>query len=477
MTYTLLPDQTDLINRAKEKVRAGCKSLLIQGATGSGKTVIASDIVNGAYGKGKVCFFIVPRRELIRQTSNTFSEFGIPHSFIAAGMPCDTRMKIFIASQQTLINRLSIIPDIAIVDETHFGSDGLDEIIKFYKDAGTVVIGLSATPWKLSGQGLGCWYDDMVCGPTIAWLIENGRLSKYRGFAPSRPDLSGLGVVGGDYAKGQLAERMENDRVLIGNAVKHYQQHALGKLNIAYCVSIAHSQITAEAFNDAGISAAHVDGKTPDDERKRIITAYAKRELMVLCNCDLLTFGFDLSSASGMNVTVESMSDLRPTKSLALQLQKWGRVLRMKPDPALIFDHADNFSEHGLPCSEREWTLSDRAKGKREGSEKIIPVRTCKPAEDADGVMRGCYHVHKPSPSCPQCGRIYMVEGRKIEEVDGELAEIALVQAKKVLIEKKQKRQEQGRAKTIADLQAIAKARGYAPGWVKIQARLKGIKQ
>jgi superfamily II DNA or RNA helicase len=181
-----------------------------------------------------------------------------------------------------------------------------------------------------------------------------------------------------------------------------------------------------------------------------------------------------------MNVTVESMSDLRPTKSLALQLQKWGRVLRMKPDPALIFDHADNFSEHGLPCSEREWTLSDRAKGKREGSEKIIPVRTCKPAEDADGVMRGCYHVHKPSPSCPQCGRIYLVEGRKIEEVDGELAEIALVQASAAASQqerRKRERMEVGRAKTIADLQRIAKERKYHSGWIFNQMRIKGIKQ
>ena len=445
MTYTLTNDQIVLIQQAKDKVRGGCKSLLIQGATGSGKTVIASEIISGAYRKDKVCFFIVPRRDLLRQTSATLKEFGIPHSFIAAGLRCDTRAKIFVCSTNTVKNRLKIVPDIAVIDEAHVGAKGMDKIAARYKAAGVVIIMLSATPWKLSGRGLGCWVDDMVCGPSVRWLIDNKRLSEYRAFAPSTPDLSALRITAGDYNGKQLSEKMESDRVLIGNSVKHYQQHAAGKLNIAYCVSIAHSQIVAQSFRDAGISAMHMDGETPDDERVRIIKAFARREIMVLTNCDLLTFGFDLSTASGMDVTVEAMSDLRPTMSLALQCQKWGRVLRYKPYPALIFDHSNNIRQHSLPDADRVWTLADRERNGRGDSEKTIPVRMCSQ----------CYFCHKPSAICPNCGYEYPIIAREIDEVDGELAEI------QIAAEKKEARMEQGKARSLDELIAIGKERGY----------------
>jgi len=451
----LLPDQVELINAAKDKIRGGCKSLLIQGSTGSGKTIMSSEIVYGAFKKSNTCHFIVPRRDLLRQTSNTFTEFDIAHGFIAAGVPQYHRNKIFVCSTQTLINRLDEAPHLAVFDEVHVGAKSLDTIIKYYKSKGTIIIGLSASPWKLSGKGLGCWFDDMVCGPSTRWLIDNKRLSEYRAFAPSHLDLSMLDVTGGDYAKGQLAEKMENDRVLIGNAVKHYKEHALGKLNVAYCVSIAHSQITAQAFRDAGIVAVHMDGETPDAERVKIIKSFARREIQVITNCELLTYGFDLASNSGVDVTVECMSDLRPTKSLALQLQKWGRVLRKKDFPALIFDHANNIDEHNMPCADREWTLADREKKTRDAGDRVISVKQCLPAEDEDGIVRGCHYCHKPAPKCPNCGRVYKVESRMIEEVDGELQEI------KERAEKKQARQVQGRAQSLEQLIAIGKERGY----------------
>lgn len=455
----LLPDQIALLQQAKDKFRSGCKSLLIQGATGSGKTIIGAEIISGAYRKDKVCFFIVPRKELLKQTSNTLKAFKIPHSFIAAGMRCDTRAKIFVCSTNTIKNRLAIVPDVAIIDEAHVGAAGMDKIVARYKAAGVIIIMMSATPWKLSGRGLGCWVDDMVCGPSIRWLIDNKRLSEYRAFAPSMPDLLGMKITGGDYNLKQLSDRMESNNVLIGNAVKHYKTHAMGKLNIAYCVSIKHSEIVAKSFNDAGIPAAHIDGKTSDEDRARIIRSFASRDLLVLTNCDLLTYGFDLNSSSGLDVTVESMSDLRPTKSLALQMQKWGRVLRYKKEPALIFDHAGNFMEHGLPCDEREWTLADRVKKGAGDGERTVPVRQC----------TVCYFCHTPSANCPNCGYEYPIQSREIEEIDAELAEINAENMRK------QARMEVGKARTIADLKRIADERGYAKGWIFQMAKVKGI--
>ncbi len=460
----LYQDQIALVHTLRQKVAKGCKSLLLQSPTGSGKTVMAADIINGAYRKDKICFFIVPRKELLRQTSNTLKEFGIYHSFIAAGMRCDMRAKIFVCSMQTLKNRLAIVPDLAIIDECHYSGTAIDQIVAKYKASGTVILGLSATPWKSSGKGLGCYFDDMVQGQSIRWLIDNKRLSQYRAFAPDRPDLSNIRIVAGDYNNKQLSERMTDDRVLIGSSVKHYKTHAAGKLGITFGVSIKHSQMLAQAYRDAGIPAMHMDGDTPEDERCRIAKAYARRELLQLCCAELLCFGYDLSSASGIkNVCIQAMTDCQPTLSLAKQCQKNGRFLRYDGEVHTLLDHAGNIGtekdpKHGMPCSDREWTLADREKSVR-GGDKTITVRQCSQ----------CHFCHKPAPVCPNCEYEYPIDNRVIKEVDGELAEL------QIQIENKQKRQQNGRARTIADLQAIAKERGYKPGWVWKQAQLKGI--
>jgi superfamily II DNA or RNA helicase len=412
---------------------------------------MAAAMISGARTKKKRALFVVPRKELIRQMAETFRQFGINYSYIAAGQPFNPHAYTHICSTMTLVKRLTFVnPDVVFIDETHYGSTALDKIINHYRSQGAWIVGLSATPVKLDGRGLDCWYDEMVKGMPIRWLIDNNWLSDYRGFAPSHVDLTGIKTVAGDYAKGQLNERMEGDRVLVGNAVSHYKKHADGKLNIAYCVSIKHSEMVAEEFRLQGVPAMSISGKTPDDERKRIIRAFAKRELKVLCNCDLLTFGFDLASSAGMDVTVESMSDLRPTKSLALQCQKWGRVLRKKDTPALIFDHANNFETHGMPCEERAWTLAAKeTRGGKGQSEKTFEVRECPK----------CYRCHKPSPTCPSCGFVYPIEERKIEEVEGELEEIKAKQARK------KRGLEESKCRTLEDWQRLARERGYNQGW------------
>ncbi len=459
---SLFDDQIKSIDGVIASLKRGNKSVLMQAATGSGKSYMAAEIVRRAMAKGNSVWFSVPRKDLIRQMGKTFDDFSLRYNHIASGYPFRPMSPLQICSTDTLKNRLEKLhaPKLAIIDETHFGGDGLDRIVRHLKSCGTIIVGLSATPWKLSGQGLGCWYDDMVLGASIRELIDAKRLSDYRAFAPSHANLSGIKLSGGDYAKGQLSDLMEQDRVLIGNAVKHYKEHAYGKLNVAYCVSIAHSQIVCESFKAHGIPAAHIDGTTPDDERKRIIRAYAKRELMVLTNCELLTFGFDLASQVNMDVTIEAMSDLRPTKSLALQMQKWGRVLRRKDYPAIIFDHANNFMEHGLPCDDRNWTLSDRVKGTGIAGEKTLPVKECDK----------CHFCHHPAPVCPNCGYTYPVQSREIDEVDGELAEVNMIDLKR------KKKEEIWGAKTMEDLFRIERERGYKSGWAHIQAKIRNIR-
>ncbi len=463
MTVPLYQPQKDLNDACRKAALNGFRAILVQAGTGFGKSRCATAQIQASQRKGKKSLFVVPRIQLIDQMSKIFREFDIDHSFIAAGMSFNPFSQTHICTVGSLVNRLDRVkPDVVFIDETHSGLTMLDKIIKHYKSKGAIIIGLSATPWKLSGKGLDTWYDTMVCGPSIKWLIDNKYLSEYRLFAPSMPDLSGIKMVGGDYAKGQLADYMEHDNVLIGDAVKHYKAHAMGKLNIAFCTSRKHSNMTADAFNASGVRSAAIDGETPMLERRRIIQAFARREILCLTSVDLLHTGFDLSTAANMDVTVESMSDLRPTQSLSLQSQKWGRVLRRKDYPALIFDHAGSAIRHGLPDDDREWTLKGRESRKSGDSERSIPVRQC----------GKCYFAHRPAPVCPNCGNIYEIQSRDIEEIEGELKEI---DRNDVLVQKKKKRMEVGQARTIDDLKRIAEDRGYAKGWVFKMAKIRGL--
>jgi len=448
----LYQDQIDLLDRTRAALRSS-KSVLMQAATGSGKTVISAAMLAGALERGRTCLFNVPRRELLQQTSNTLDEFGIPHSFISSGREYNPHSRIHISTTETLARRLDTAPskDLVITDECHFGSNSLGAIIGHYKAQGSFNVGLSATPTKLSGRGLGCWFDDMVCGESVSWLIENGRLSRYRLFAPDTPDLSMIKTVAGEYAKGQLSDRMEDDRVLIGHAVDHYKRLASGRINMTFCVSRKHSEITNEQFRAAGIPSACVDGETPDIERRHIFRALARRELLNVCNVELCTFGFDLSAAAGEDVTIESLSILRPTQSLALYSQIIGRALRRKPEAAIICDHAGNTRIHGLPDAERKWTLADDPRISRKGSERALPVRQCPQ----------CDMVHRPAPSCPECGYVYPVQYRDIDEVDGELAEVTAAEIKAAAERKEQIKRERAACKTIDELRAFGVAQGY----------------
>lgn len=484
----LEPDQQESVEKVAQKMRDGCRSVLLQGATGSGKSVISTAILQRAALRGKSSMFIVPRRDLVSQMVKNFNKFELPYSFIAAGFTRNPVARNFICSADTMKMRLDSLtpPDLAVIDETHFGGDGLDRIIKWLKAGGSRIIGLSATPWKMSGKGLGCWYDDMVCGPSIRWLIDNKRLAEYELYAPSRVDLSGVAITGGDYAKGQLADRMEQDRVLIGNSVAHYKKHAMGKLGVTFAVSRKHSEMLAQEYRDKGIPAMHVDGETPLDERRRIFQSYARRELLQLCCAELLTFGFDIADAAGMpGVTVECITDDQPTKSLAKQKQKYGRGLRYDGTTHLFFDHANNNEEHGLPDEEFAWTLEDREKKPREASKSTLAVVQCPPP---------CYFCYRPAPACPHCGAVREIKYREVETVDGELEKI------NADILRKEKRMEVGKVRTGRSIQAeaakgghpaewmademkksraaisaIATERGYRKGWVYKQMQLKGL--
>jgi superfamily II DNA or RNA helicase len=436
----------------------------MQSATGSGKTIMATKILQDANEKGSTTWFVVPRRELVKQTAGTYDDFALPYSYVAAGNPFRAMMDNQICSLQTLPRRIDGLrpPKLAVIDECHYGAGYMDTLIEWLSAAGSYIIGLSATPKRMNGEGMGRWFDDMVLGPTIKELIAAKRLSEFKMFAPSDNGFTGVKTTAGDYNKGALQEWFdENGDVAIGDCVSTYKKHALGKIGLTFCSSIIESKKTAMAYCQAGIPACHLDGTMSADSRFEVINRLANREILQITSVDIMTFGFDLSAQVGKDITVECMSDLAPTKSDPKQLQKWGRALRKKDMPALIFDHVGNAYRHGMPDADREWSLDSKPKRRRSEGERQSPVRQC----------TKCYFCHDPAPVCPNCGHVYPVKSREIKQVDGELEEIKEIERQ----EKKSKRMEVGMAKSYQDLKRIGEERGYSKGWAYVMAKKKGL--
>lgn len=454
MAVQLRDYQADLIERARAAMRRS-RRVLLQAPTGAGKTALASHMA----GAGSRTFFICHRAELVAQTSFTFRKFGIPHSFVASGLPCDTTAQVFVCSIDTLKNRLAMlpVPKLLIWDECHhLGAAGWQRVQEHYPES--YHVGLSATPVRLDGKGLDAHFDELVPGPSVEWLIEQGHLSPYRAFAPSAPDMGGVRRSMGDYAKGETEKRMDKPK-LIGDAIDHWRRLAGGRRTVGFAVTVAHSQHMAEQFNAAGIPAAHLDGGTPKAERRAIIEAYADGRIQVLFNVDLFGEGFDLSAIAQRDVTIDCVLQMRPTQSLGLHLQQVGRALRPAPGKvAIILDHAGNIQRHGLPDDPREWTLEGRERSGRAGGKDDGPPPpvTC----------TGCFNqIRRPAPpDCPHCGARLAPEAKAIEFGEGELKEITAAEKARL---RQERAREQSEAKSLQELVALAQRRGYKSpqGW------------
>ena len=440
---TLRNDQEDVRTKLRIALRSH-GSVLAYAPTGFGKTVLASALIKMIAGAGKRVIFAVHRLALIKQTAVTLDGFDIPYSYIAAGYHHNLYRRVQIASIDTLKNRLGKYPaDYVFVDEAHLSaSAGWSKVVDHYKRAGAKIIGLSGSPIRLDGKPLGSVWDTMVEGPSVRWLIEQGFLSRYRAFSPKGIDLSGLHTRNGDYIGSELDDLIAGKAVMSG-AVGHWRKYAAGKRTIAFAPSVKRAEELAAEFRANGEAFISLDGNTPQQDRDRAFLALADRQIGGIVNCNLFSEGFDMSAQVGRDVPIECVLDLYPTQSLARHLQKHGRGLRRKPDPAVLLDLVGGFARNGLPDDDREWSLDGMAKGRKKAGEEA--VRVCP----------SCFAAHGPAPRCPSCGHVYVVEGRVIDEVDGELEEIDIEAVRRT------RKLEQAKAGTLDDLVRLATARGY----------------
>lgn len=433
---TLYPDQQSCVDSVRSAMRRSRRVLLVS-PTGSGKTVMFSYIASRTAERGKRITIIVHRDELVGQVSNTLTAFSVPHGIIAGGYP-ETPGPVQVASVFSLPTRLHRlpVPDLLISDEAHHCTEGSTwgKVIGAWQK--TLLLGVTASPTRLDGQGLGNTFGVMVQGKTVAELIAMGRLSRYRIFAPARPHIDSL-----PKSEQALAIMMDKPSIT-GDAVAHYRRHLDGRPAVAFCVSIAHAQHVAEQFRADGYSAAAVDGTMDRQQRRRIMADFGAVRLNVLTSCDLISEGYDCPGMFGAIL-------LRPTTSLGLYLQQVGRALRVHPgkDEAVFLDHAGNCMRHGMPDDDREWSLTGDAVVHREADPDEIAIKQCPK----------CFmYVRSVIMTCPTCGHIWTPKPREVRQVAGELAEVDLS------AQRTQARIEQGRAKDIESLMKLGHSESRA---------------
>jgi superfamily II DNA or RNA helicase len=427
--------QLDMINHINSSWHAGAVNVLAVLPTGTGKTVIFSRLIRNHKSPAVA---IAHRQELVGQISVALARDGVRHQIIGpqslkalvrrlhretvGSIHYDPTAEVAVASVDTLIRRgvqlskwLSKVK-LWVQDEAHhiLRDNKWGKAAKMFPNARG--LGVTATPLRADGQGLGRDYDglidDMIVGPPMRSIIEQGYLTDYRIFAPHTKDLDLTNItIGktGDYSRPQLVTAVRKSKI-IGDVVDNYLKIASGKLGITFATDVKTASDLSEGYRAAGITAEVVSYKTSDVGRADILRRFKNREVLQLVNVDLFGEGFDLPA-------VEVVSFARPTQSYGLYVQQFGRALRPLPGKkaALIIDHVGNVVRHGLPDAIRHWTLARRDR-KRNSPSDVIPVKVCPE----------CTYVYlRTITVCPDCGfKPEPIARTSPEFVDGDLTEL-----------------------------------------------------
>jgi superfamily II DNA or RNA helicase len=335
-------------------------SLLAVAATGLGKTVLMAGIVRH-WPVGRV-MMISHRYELNTQAIRTFEDLcGEDVDLEQASYFADRRSnphRIVVASVQTLNSRHKgnyrmerfnpMEFGLLMIDEAHrSAAESYRRVVQYFQrgNPNLKVLGVTATPDRLDGVGLGCVFEETICDLNIQWAVKNGWLVEPRQVIVELEalDLREVKTVGGDLDNKQLAKVVEMEKNLHGMAKPIVDFAGRDKQTIVFAASVAHSQRLAELIRDYyqrthgevnADTAVAIDGSMnpQDPRRKEIISRFKSGEIQFLCNCGVLTEGFD-------SPDVRLIAIGRPTKSRAMYIQMLGRGTR--PLPGTVEDPID----------------------------------------------------------------------------------------------------------------------------------------
>ncbi|MFY9840683.1 MAG: DEAD/DEAH box helicase [Xanthobacteraceae bacterium] len=453
----LRPYQQNVLTELDGKIGAGNRCIIIVAPTGAGKTIIGAAIIKNAIENNRRVLVLAHTREIITQTSTKFFGHGIQHGIIQAGFPTRPDGTVQVASVQTLwsramrTKRMELPPaDLLIADECHHcPANTYRKIIDAYPQA--ILIGLTATPCRGDGRGLGGIFETIVECPQVAELIEQKYLVRTRHHAPVNPDLRGVETRVGDFVESQLAKRMDRAG-LVGDIVTHWHKYGERRKTVCFAVNVAHSLHIREEFKNSGVRAEHIDGATPKTERDAILSRLASGETELVSNCMVLTEGWDMPEVGCCILA-------RPTRKMGLYRQMVGRVLRPAPGKinAIILDHSGAVFRHGFVEDRVEWTLD--------------PDKRAASPTHAFRVERGycsrlfecskCGAMRVAGERCRHCGFLPQRPPKPIVFTNGDLA---LVDRRaRATITHSDPNERILWHRMLTD---IARERGYKPGWI-----------
>lgn len=426
----LRPYQQVLFDKIRKEIMSGKKKICAVLGCGGGKSVIQGTIAKSATEKGNRVLFLVHRKELCEQITETFEKCGVDFKL------CEVSMV------QTITRHIDklIEPSLIITDEAHHAlSETYQRIYDYFPNA--IRLGFTATPMRMNEGGLGKVFETLVESVSTQWLIDNKFLAPYKYFSVKLADTNGLNVKRGDFDSHEIAELMEKS-FIYGETIKNYVNIANNKKTIVYCASIEASIKTAKEFNDNGITAEHLDGTTPKAKRQEVTKAFKNGDITVLCNVDLFGEGFDVPDC-------ECVVLLRPTKSLTLFIQQSMRSMRYKDNKqAIIIDHVGNVFEHGFPDDDRQWSLESKKKKKKND----VNLKECPT----------CYYcMSSKERVCPECGHEFMT----LEQQEKQLIAIQLQELRREDILAMKPYQYYTKIKTFEEMQAFQKAKKYKFAW------------
>jgi superfamily II DNA or RNA helicase len=431
--------QIKLIDDIREKFRVGISRLILQLATGGGKTVIFTHIVKTASERGKRCLILTDRVELLEQAGGTFNRVGLMYENITASTKSVPVSMVAVAMVETLKRRVKQRldftiylkhVDLLIIDEAHKAA--FDPIFAFLKPE-CYVIGATATPIRQNAKKpLSDYFNDIVEGPSISELIRDGYLSKPKYFGVN-VDLSTVKMKAGEFDEKDQERVFSEVRVFEG-LKENLEKHAKGLKTMIFCPSVASSQQVARDLN-----CLHVDGNMHPAERDRILTEFENTLGSILTNCAITTTGYD-------HPGIECIVLYRATTSLPLYLQMIGRGSRVTETKKtfIILDFGMNVQRFGYWHNDRVWSLKPPKK-KNRNKDDVFPVKFCPSC-------RAIVSVNVKT--CEHCGFVWEVTEK--ERVFAELQELSYSEIQKRM----------GEAGSVEEMENIRVAKGYKVGYL-----------
>lgn len=445
----------------RELFKRDVPSCLLQAPTGTGKTVIGANLIRRYREfQRQPVLVLAHRREIIDQTARKLRDAGVACGVIMADRPYAPMYDVQVASVDTLdawVTRGKIeLPPAGLlcIDEAHraMGARYQELIAIYHETFHAKLFGMTATPIRTDGVGLGRSFKAMVCTPGMKWMQGEGYLVPYEYFVGIVPDLKGIKLAANDYNQAEL-EAVMDQRLLIGDVVDNWERLGRGRPSMFFASGVNHSRHLVEEFCKRGIRAVHVDAHTDGQFRDQLEGKLMSTEIEVVCNAQVYIEGTDIPCLSYIGLA-------RPTKSIGRYLQEVGRgsrpFLEMGKTNCIIADHAGVVNKLGRAEIAREWILT---KGK-EQEEKQLAERDKAKVEFKCEV---CGTLHT-GLVCPSCSAQVVFRGKAKNFLPADLVNLSQAEfeamqspgAGTTRIERKQ---------FLAELLGYAASKGYARGW------------